>query len=163
MTQDYKYDNALINYIQGICDLKDLMENTKNLEGRTNNLLLSLIYCHAISLLEAFIGDKIRFSQCRNGGIHAVKEKSSYQNRLLIELSLKKEYGITTELPENYDYMLKKRNYIIHRNGMLPNGKRVVIKTCDVRELISFVKEWITTIDKKITEIQASKLIKKQK
>ena len=39
MTQDYKYDNALINYIQGIWDLKDLMENTKKLEGRIKEIL----------------------------------------------------------------------------------------------------------------------------
>lgn len=156
--KNYEFDNAFIDYISGIVDLERLLEEVKFDNNRAHSLFLSMLYCHTISLFDAFVGDEIRFKQYHTN--QDVDEKCPYQNSKIISKALKDVYGIEFSLPSEYDYMAYKRNMLIHRNGKLPNGCHIKITEKDVKYIISFVKQKINEIEELICDKQAEENVK---
>lgn len=157
MRKDYDFDNALVNYVEGIWTLRNLLINTKITSKREERCFHSMLFCHTITLFDAFVGDTIRYYQNKQN--KDVQEKCSYQNSKIITRKLRDTIGIEFTMPEIYDEMLRNRNYLIHRNGKLPNGNNVSVTKHDIEVIIELVSRSIRKINKLKIEKDVERII----
>ena len=155
--QKYKFDNALLDYVYAMVELKDILSDVSFKKEDNKNIFYSLLYCHTITIFETFIGDTIRYNQYKAG--KDIKEKQSYQNYNVIKKSLKEEFGIDFSLPQDYRNVMVIRNSLIHQNGNKFNGGKINVSKKDVENLIRLVEDITKKINDKLTTKWAENFI----
>lgn len=160
MSGNYKYNNSIVNYITGISRLKDLLENTKYENHSTEETFYAVIYCHIVSIMDAYIGDIIRYGVCQKEGTSARKyEKESFFNPEKASRALKDVYDINFTFDDSLLVATEKRNIIIHRNGYLQDGRKCRILLNDVKSLIRTIQKTVSELHEAVVEAQAKLIV----
>ena len=159
MDKDYEYNNGILNFIDGIFPFKELVNNFESNDKKQCNLFYSMCFCHILSLLDAFIGDVVRY-KANKMGIVKNYERKSFLNAKYAKEEIKTIVGAEISYPAEFDELVEKRNYIIHRNGFKPNGTRYRVTKEDVLKLTDMIQTMVRDIKEKITESTAKAQIK---
>ena len=148
MDDYYKYDNSLSDFCEGIASIQHMFEKTFLCDMEDNKTYLYLVYCHILTLIEAYIGRSIRYYSFRQRKKRY--EFQSFLSRTNMQKYLHKELNISINLPDNWDEIVKTRNLIIHRNGIKDDSTHVKIKREDINELLCLARSIVCQINSKI-------------
>lgn len=160
MDNNYKFNNSIVNYVTSISNLKNLFESCKIENPHTMQIFYAIIYCHTMSILDAYIGEVIRYEVSYKEGMNAKKyEKTSFFNPQKASKSLKDVLGIDYVFDDCFSVATEKRNIIIHRNGLKGNGQRCIVKKIELQGLIEKVRFTVNDIHEKIIEKAAERCI----
>lgn len=154
-----KFDNGLVNFVIGIVKLEKLYHESQYDDCENDNLFCSIMYCHALSLLDAYIGDRVRYAAAEMGS------KDTYEYQSFLNISSKivrdiinKVLGINIDIPNNFSEIVKKRNSIIHRNGLNEKGQHCKVTREEVKEILYLIRDLAYQVNDKIIDKQVEKL-----
>ena len=159
MDKDYENNNGILNFIDGIVPFEELVNNYESKDRKQYDLFYSMCFCYILSLLDAFIGDLVRY-KANKMGIVEEYEQTSFLNAKNAIKTIKTLFGTNIQYPADFNTLVKKRNYIIHRNGFKPNGTRYRVTKEDVLKLTDMIQTMVRDIKEKITESTAKAQIK---
>lgn len=155
MKENYGIDDSFVNYLIGENNLERLLSEA-NFNDNHQALFLRLVYCHAITLLDAYVGGLACYHEYLNKNR---KRNISYQNPKAIESFLKQALGIEFSLPSEYENMVKKRNMFIHRNGISSDEEQITVTKEEVEQVLELVRKSIYEIENKILDKKAEEYI----
>lgn len=151
MKENYGIDDSFVNYLIGGNNLERLLSEV-SFNDNNQALFLRLVYCHAITLLDAYVGGLACYHEYLNKNR---QRDISYQNPQKIKKFLKQTFGIEFSLPNEYENMVKKRNMFIHKNGISSDEDQITVTKEEVEQVIELVRKCIYEIENKIREKKA--------
>lgn len=147
--------DSFVNYLIGGNDLERLLSEV-SFNDNNQALFLRFVYCHAITLLDAYVGGLA----CHHEYLNKKRKMNiSYQNPQKIKKFLKQTFGIEFSLPNEYENMVKKRNMFIHKNGISSDEDQITVSKEEVEQVLELVRKSIYEIENKILDKKAEEYI----
>jgi DNA polymerase III delta prime subunit len=87
----------------------------------------------------------------------------SFQDMDSVKRILKKVFGIYINKNEIIVNAVKKRNDIVHRNGIDEYGNEYLVEKKELLQLIDAIRNFTNLLDEKFDEIETNKIFNKEK